>query len=95
MDLRMDNGICGKTSDSQVTLGSFANSIIPTVNFIIHLYLSFFMALQHMEVLSLEVKLELQLLACTTATATQDPSPLSKARDGIHILMDTSWACNH
>ena len=52
------------------------------------------------------VKLELQLLACTTATATQDPScifdlrhssqkhqilnPLSQARDRTHILVDTS-----
>jgi len=53
----------------------------------------------------LGVKLELQLLDYTTATATQDPSPacdlyysswqcqipdpLSKARDQTHILMDT------
>ena len=59
-----------------------------------------------MEVLRLGVKLELQLLAYATATAMQDPScvcdihhssqqcwipdPLSEARDGTHILMDTS-----
>ena len=53
------------------------------------------------------VKSELQLLAYATATAMQDPShvcdlhhrswqhqisiPWSKARDGTHIVMDTSW----
>ena len=71
-------------------------------------YLSFFFFflgpnLRHMEV---EVKWELQLLAYTRATATQDLScvfdlhhssqqrqilnPLSEARDRTHILMDTS-----
>ena len=64
------------------------------------LFFSFFflgMHLQHMEVPRLEVKLELQLLACATATAMQDLNlicnlccrlwqcrtfnPLSKARD--------------
>ena len=60
-----------------------------------------------MEVSSLGVELELQLPAYTTATAMPDPShicdlyhssqphqiptPLSKARDWTHILMDTSW----
>ena len=55
------------------------------------------------------VKPELQLPACATATATQDPScvcdlyhstwqhqilnPLSEARDWTCILMDTSWVC--
>ena len=62
--------------------------------------------LQHMEVPRLGVKLELQLLAYTTATATWDPShicnlyhssrqrqilnPLSEARDRTCIVMDTS-----
>ena len=62
--------------------------------------------LRHMKVPRLGVKSELQLLTYTTATETQDPSrvcnlhhssqqhqilnPLSKARDGIHILVDTS-----
>ena len=62
-----------------------------------------------MEVPRLEVKLELQLLAYTTATAMQDlccfcdlphslgqlwiPDPLSEARDQTHILMDTSQIC--
>ena len=60
-----------------------------------------------MEVPRLGVELKLQLLAYTTATATQDLShvcdlhhssrqhqilnPLSEARDGTRILMDTSW----
>ena len=59
-----------------------------------------------MDVPKLEVKLELQLPAYTTATATQDPSPicdlhhssrqhqilnpLSKAKDRSRILADTS-----
>ena len=57
-----------------------------------------------MEVPRLEVQSELQLLAYTTATATQDrsciceillhlatpdPNSLSKARDGNQVLMDT------
>ena len=66
--------------------------------------------LQHMEVSSPGVKLELQLLAYTTATATQNPSwvsdlhrsswqwilnPLSEARDWTQVLTDTSWVCYH
>ena len=58
-----------------------------------------------MEVLRLRVKSELQLLAYTTAKpmhpqairqsmATPDPLTLSKARDQIHILMDTSQILN-
>ena len=59
-----------------------------------------------MEIPRLGVQSELQLLAYTTATATQDlsrvcdvhhssqqhqiPDPLSKARDQTHILMVTS-----
>ena len=65
--------------------------------------------LRHMEVGRLGVESELWLPAYTTAMATQDPShicnlhhsswwhlilnPLSKARDRIHILMDTSQVC--
>ena len=64
-----------------------------------------------MEVLSLGVKLELQLLAYTTGTATQDPShtcglhhssqqhwilnPLGQARDQTQVLMDTSQVHYH
>ena len=60
-----------------------------------------------MEVLRLGVESELQLSAYTTATATQDPShdcvlhhsswqhwilnPLTEARDGTRVLMDTGW----
>ena len=60
----------------------------------------------HMEVPRLGVESKLQLLAYTTATATQDPSciwnlhysslqrwilnPLREARDQIHIFMDPS-----
>ena len=58
-----------------------------------------------MEATRLGVELELQLLTCTTATATWDlslicnlhhtsqqhqiPNPLSEATDQTHILMDT------
>ena len=63
-----------------------------------------------MEVPRQGVKLELHLPGYTTARATPDPSricdlhhdlqqcliinPLSRARDGTHILMDTSWVLN-
>ena len=66
---------------------------------------------QHMEVLRPGVKLELQLLAYTTAKAKPDPShicdlhhsswkrwilnPLSKARDWTCILMDSNQDCYH
>ena len=62
---------------------------------------------QHLEVPRLGVKIDLHLPAYATSTAMQDPSrvcdlhyssqqhwilnPLSKARDGSCILMDTSW----
>ena len=65
----------------------------------------------HMEVPRLEVCLELQLLAYTTATATSDPScicnlhhgswqhpvlnPLSDARNQTHNLMFPSQICFH
>ena len=64
-----------------------------------------------MQVLRLEVESELQLLAYTTATATQDPShicnlhrssrqrqilnPLGKAWDGTCIRTDTSQVHYH
>ena len=63
--------------------------------------------LQHMDVPRLGVKLDLQLLAYTAATAMWDLSricdlchslwqsqilnPLIEARDWTHILMNTSW----
>ena len=58
---------------------------------------------RHMEVPRPGVESELQLLAYTTATATQDLShsswqrrilnPLIKVRDQTCILVDTSWVC--
>ena len=64
-----------------------------------------------MEVSRLGVKLELQPPAYTTATVTWDPSracdlyhssqqcqipnPLSEAKDGSHILVDSSWIHFH
>ena len=71
-------------------------------------FLFFFKGLQvwHMEVPKLRVQSELQLLAYTTATATQDPSPvcdlhhssgqrqipdpLSRARNRTYFLRDTN-----
>ena len=65
--------------------------------------------LEHVGVLRLGVKLELQLSAYTTVTATADPShvfnlhhsswqhqilnPLTKARDRTGILVDSSRDC--
>ena len=65
----------------------------------------------HMEVPKLGVEWELQLLAYTTVTATQDsshvcnlhhsspqsqiPNSLGKARDRTCILKNTSWICFH
>ena len=72
----------------------------------IYLFVFLVLYLRHMEVPRVEVKLELQLQACTTVTATPDLSsvwdvhqsscqcwilnPLSMARDQTCILMDTS-----
>ena len=63
-----------------------------------------------MEVPWLGAEMELQLPAYATVTETQDPShvcdlyhslrqcqilnPLSKAKDRIHILVDTNWVLN-
>ena len=75
--------------------------------FIIFFFFTFFflgLPVWHMEVSRLGVKLELQLLAYTTATATPDLSrichlhhslnPLGKARDRIYIFMDISPVLN-
>ena len=93
-------------------------------NFVFHciiypcgfIYLFFYLScflwphLWHIKVPRLGFELELQLPACTTATATQDPSgvchlrhssrqpqtlnPLSEARDQTCIHMGTSWVCH-
>ena len=65
---------------------------------------------QHVEVPKLQVESELQLLACSTASGTWNPShvcnphcssqqcwilnPLSKTRNWMHILMDNSRVGN-
>ena len=80
-------------------------------NNIEHLFVFLGPHLQHMEVPSLEIELELQLPAYTTATAMPDPShvcdlhhsswqhrilnPLSEARDRTHNLMVPSRICFH
>ena len=77
----------------------------------IYIYVFLGPHLLHMEVPRLGVKLELQLLTYTTATATRDLScicnlhhsswqcwifnTLSKARDQIGNLIVTSWICFH
>ena len=43
-----------------------------------------------MEVPTLELELELHLLAYTTATATQDPCLNDRGQGSTHNLMDTS-----
>ena len=82
--------------------------------YFIYLFTSLFVYcgrhLWHMEVPRLGVESELQLLAYTTATATQDPrhvcdlyhsswqcqmlNPLREARDQTQVLMDTSQVRN-
>ena len=99
-------------------LETFAPSTIPPklcIKVCVYLFFFFFFFLgphlQHMEIPRLEVQSELQLLACTTATATEDLShicdphhssrqhgilkPLSEARDQTYVLMDPSQVCQH
>ena len=90
------------------TLGGFVIHWATNRNSHTFLFVCLFLGLHlwHMVVPWLEVKSELQLLAYTTATATQDPNhvcnlyhssrqrqilnPLSEARDQTGIFMDTS-----
>ena len=86
-----------------------ARKILGQSQFTFYFYLLFcFLGLhpRHMEVHRLEIESELQLLACSTAITTPDPSricdlhqssqqrwilnPLSKARDGTCVLTDAS-----
>ena len=82
---------------------SYVNSQI-LLNFFFFVFLG--LHLRHMDVPRLGVESKLQLQACTTATATQDPSrvcnlhhsswqpwilkPLSEARDQTCVLVDAS-----
>ena len=89
---------------------NFSLSMMLTVCFFlsfIYLFCLLGLHTRHMELPSLRVELELQLLTYTTATAKKDPScvcdphhisqqrlipsPLSEARDLTLILMDTHW----
>ena len=87
---------------------SLSNKLWSRVWSTTYIYIVFLgLLLQHIEVPTLGVKLELQLPNCTTATVTQDLShvcdlyhslwqcwtlnPQSEARDGTCILMDSSW----
>ena len=88
----------------------FVTLVFMIFNMIFFFFWSFFLYLQHMEVASLGVELELQLPAYTTATAMRDPShtcdlhhslwqcgilnPLGKARDRTCNIVDTSQVLN-
>ena len=95
-----------------IPLGHKGNLFSFSFLFFFPSFLFFFFALlalhpRQMEVPRLGIQSELQLPACTTATAMQDPShicalhhssrkrqipdPLSEARDWTRILTDTSW----
>ena len=85
---------------------NWGQNFTPVLFFFLNLFLFLGPHPQHMEVLRLGVELELQMLAYTTAIATQDLShvcdlhhsswqrqihnPLGEARNWICILMDTS-----
>ena len=75
--------------------------LLKTIPFIPPPFFSFFFFfcflekhLWHMEVPSLGVESEMQLLAYTTETAVLEPNPLSEAKGRTHILMDTSRVYN-
>ena len=91
--------------------GSFNYCKIREINYYLFIFCFLVPHPRHMEVPWLGVESELQPLAYTIATATQDPSqacdlhhdprqcwipdPLSKTRDQTHIPMDISWICFH
>ena len=88
------------------TLPASAAGQLPTAQPKQHFFFFFFFFFFFVEVPRLGLKSGLQLLAYTTATATPDPSricdlhhssrqhlilnPLSKARNGTRVFMDTS-----
>ena len=89
----------------QEYLGDIADSVPYSIEFSFSFFLG--LHLRYMEVPRQGIQLSVQLLAYTTATATQDLSrvcnlhhsswqrqslnPLSKARDRTHNLMIPSW----
>ena len=96
------------TTGCVILVNTLAGLVPIRVSTIVIIFAFFFLGPhpQHMEVPRLGVELELQPLACTTATAMQHPSrdcnlhhssqqhqilnPLSKVRDQTCVLMDTS-----
>ena len=86
---------------------SYSASLLTSPHRIPFIFYFIFLGLHpwQMEVPRLGVKLELQLPTYATVTAMQDPSHNSRqcqilnllrgARDGIHVLMDTSWVHYH
>ena len=70
-------------------------SAVPQQELTLSFFLSFF-HVQFMEVPRLWLELELQLPAYTTATAMlYSLNPLSRARDRIEVLMNSSWVHCH
>ena len=88
---------------------SCTNQVFPLAFFFFFFFVFLGPHPQHMEVPRLGVKSELKLMAYTAATAMPDPSyicdlhhssgqhqipnPLSEARDGTLILIDTNQVC--
>ena len=110
-DLCWNFTLSEKLSLTSSTAAAPAFFYLPNVFFFSFFYFLFLgLHSWHMEVPRRGVKLELQLPAYTTTTATQDLSqvrdlyhssrqrqilnPLSEARDQTCIRLDTTWVCN-